>query len=111
MHWNVLRLAQGLSVQVEQGGGTVAPLLDVGGVGCANQRLAHFLRDRGQRAANNFDGDWIDHAAARNRRMRSGMAGVLTGSRAPHSSSNRRMSPKMPPDPMPLHQAIHQRPV
>ena len=60
MHRNVLGLAQRLTTRVEQRGRAIPPLLDVGGIAGAHQRLAHFLGDRGQRAADHLDRNRID---------------------------------------------------
>jgi len=70
VHRDMLSLAQGFSVEVEQRRGAVAAFLDVGGVGGADQRLAHFLDDGGQCAADDLDRDGIDHAAASRTRLR-----------------------------------------
>ena len=60
MHRNMLGLAQRVAGEIEQRRRAVAPFLDVRGIGGADQRLAHFLDDRGQRAADHLDGDRID---------------------------------------------------
>src|ERR1700691_2317520 len=68
MHRNMFCLTQRVAGEVEQRRRAIAALLDVRGVGRADQRLAHFLDDRGQRTANDLDGNRIDdyvfHAAS-----------------------------------------------
>ena len=65
MHRDMLGLPQRVAVHVEQRGGTVAAFLDVGGVGRADQRLAHFLDDGGECAADQFGGDGVDRCGGR----------------------------------------------
>ena len=60
MDRNVLGLAKRLALDIEQCGRAVAPLLDVGGIGRADQRLAGFLHDRRQRRTDHLDGDRIE---------------------------------------------------
>src|SRR6516225_9395851 len=60
MHWDVLGLAQGRAARVEQRGRAVAAFFDVGRKAGADQRLAHFLDDRRQCAADDLDGDRIN---------------------------------------------------
>ena len=64
MDRDVLGLAERAPFDIEQGGRAVAPLLDVGRVGRADQRLARFLHDRGQRRADDLDGDRIERERA-----------------------------------------------
>src|ERR1700722_10605453 len=81
VHRNMLGLTQRVARQVEQRGGTIAAFLDVRGVGGAHQRLAHFLDDGGQSAADHLDGDWIDggisHAASNNRLSQASTRAVM----------------------------------
>src|SRR5437660_12912792 len=68
MDRDVLGLAEGAAFGVEQRGRAVAPLLDVGRVGGADQRLAGFLHDRGERCADHLDGDRVErHPLGRDR--------------------------------------------
>ena len=60
MDRDVLGLAERMALDIEQRGRAVAPLLDVGRIGRADQRLAGFLHDRGQRRADDLDGDRIE---------------------------------------------------
>jgi hypothetical protein len=60
VHRDVLGLAQRVAAPVEERGRAVAALLDVGRVAGADQRLAHLLDDRGERAADDLDGDRVD---------------------------------------------------
>ena len=89
MHRDVLGLAQRVAMNVEQRGRAVAAFLDVGGVGRADQRLAHFLDDRGEGTADHLDGDRIDpdragsgvvHAASRIRFRYGSTRAVMPGS-------------------------------
>src|SRR5262249_7642659 len=60
MDRDVLGLAERLAGGVEQRRRAVAPLLDVGRMRGADQRLARFLDDRAQRRADHFDGDGVE---------------------------------------------------
>ena len=62
MDRDVRGLAQRAALGIEQARRAVAPLLDVGRVGGAHQRLAHLLDDGGQRIADDLDGDGIDRS-------------------------------------------------
>ena len=65
MDRDVLGLAQRLAARVEQGGRAVAPLLDVGRMRSADQRLAGLVDDRGHGGADHLDGDGIDGGAGK----------------------------------------------
>jgi hypothetical protein len=65
MDRDVLGLRDHLPVGVEQGGRAVAPLLDVGGVGAADQHGAHLLGDPRQGAGEDRQGDGIDQEELR----------------------------------------------
>src|SRR5215472_11185435 len=60
MHRDVLGLAKGRAVPIEECGRAVAPLFDVRRETGANQRLAHLLDDRRQGAADYLDRDRVD---------------------------------------------------
>src|SRR5260370_5007213 len=60
MDRDVLGLAERLASGVEQRRRAVAPLLDVGGMRGADQRLAGFVDDRGQGSADDFAGDGVE---------------------------------------------------
>src|SRR5215469_15534371 len=60
MHGNMLGLAEGCAVPIEQCGRAVAALLDVCREAGADQRLAHLLDDRRQSAADYLDRDRVD---------------------------------------------------
>ena len=65
MDRDVLGLAERLATRVEQRGRAVAPLLDVGRVRGADQRLAGLLDDRRHRRADHLDRDGIYAHGAR----------------------------------------------
>jgi hypothetical protein len=60
MDRDVLGLTERMALDIEQRGRAVTPLLDVGRVGCTDQRLAGFFHDRGQRRADDLDGDRVE---------------------------------------------------
>jgi hypothetical protein len=60
VHRDVHRLAQRAAARVEETGRAVSPLLHVGRVGGAHQRLAHLLHDGGERIADHLHRDRID---------------------------------------------------
>ncbi len=60
MDRDVLGLAERLAGGVEQRRRAVAPLLDVGRMRGADQRLAGFLDDRGEGGADHLDGDGVE---------------------------------------------------
>ena len=80
VHRDVLGLAERGARRVEQRGRAIPPLLDVGGIAGADQRLAHLLGDGRERGADHLDGDGVE----RRRRVRHG-AGLA------HASSNIRL--------------------
>ena len=86
VHRDVHRLAQRAAARVEQARRAVAPLLDVGRVGGAHQRLAHLLDDGGERIADHLHRDRIDSPAVA---LRSGPVIVM------HATS--RLSRDRPP--------------
>ena len=57
MDGDVLRLRDHPAACVEQGGGTVAPLLDVGGERGAHEGRTHLFRDRLQQRAEDLELD------------------------------------------------------
>ena len=59
VHGDVLGLHDHLAAGVEQRGGGVAALLDVGRVGAAHEHDAHLLARRAQRAEHHLQGDRI----------------------------------------------------
>ena len=65
VHRDVFGLAEGAAFGVEQSGGAVAALLDVGRIAGADQGLAHLLDDGGEGAADDLDGDGVDRDASR----------------------------------------------
>src|SRR5258707_10117265 len=60
MDRDVLGLAERLARRIEQRRRAVAPLLDVGGMRGADQRLAGFVDDRGEGSADDLDGDGVE---------------------------------------------------
>ena len=69
MHRDVLGLAERVALSVEQGGRAIAALLDVRGIAGPNQRLAHLLHNRRQRAADDLDRDRVDLGHGASSRM------------------------------------------
>src|SRR6185295_13145309 len=67
---DVLGLAQRLAGGIEQCRRAVAPLLDVGRMRGADQRLAGLLDDRGHGGTDDFDGDGVEPGHAEASRMR-----------------------------------------
>ena len=65
MDRDVLGLAERLAGGVEQRRRAVAPLLDVGRMRGADQRLAGLLDDRGHGGADHFDGDGVETIGTR----------------------------------------------
>ena len=46
--------------EVKEAGGNIAPLLDVRRVGGAHERFTHLFGNRGERTADDLDGDGIE---------------------------------------------------
>ncbi len=65
VHRDVLGLAERLAMHVEERRRAIATFLDVGRIAGAHQCFAHLLGDRGESAADDFDGDRIDRCPVR----------------------------------------------
>jgi hypothetical protein len=62
VQWDVLCLRDRLTIAVEERGGAVVSLLDVRGVGRADERDAHLFGDHQEVCADDVDGDRLQLA-------------------------------------------------